>query len=107
MRNKLLESLRLEDLNGNARELAELIGLEAFIRLVDVYGGTSSLYIPKAEQLVLPVRDEMIRREFDGNNSYVLARKWGLTERYIREIAKEKMKELRLTPGPGQTSFWD
>ena len=107
MRNKLLESLRLEDLNGNARELAELIGMEAFIRLVGVYGGTSSLYVPKAEQLVLPVRDELIRREFDGGNSTQLARKWGLTERYIREIVKEKLKELRIAPGPGQISLWD
>lgn len=107
MRNELLEALRLEDLNGNARELAELIGMEGFIRLVDVYGGTSNLYIPKAEQLVLPVRDEMIRREFDGRNSIQLARKWGLTERHIREIVKDKIKELRIAPGPGQMSLWD
>lgn len=40
MRNELLNELKLEDLQGEARELAETIGMDAFRRLVDVYGGT-------------------------------------------------------------------
>ena len=36
MRNELLKELKLEDLQGENRELAECIGMEAFIRLVDV-----------------------------------------------------------------------
>lgn len=107
MRNELLEELRPDDLTGNAKDLAELIGMEAFAKLVDVYGGSSNLYVPKAEQLVLPVRDELIRREYNGRNVYELARKWGLTERYVREIIKEKAKELRDAPGPGQMSFYE
>ena len=62
MRNELLKELKLEDLDGSARELAEAIGMEGFIRLVDTYGGTSNLYVPVAEQLVRPVRDELIRQ---------------------------------------------
>lgn len=41
MRNELLNELKLEDLQGEARELAETIGMDAFRRLVDVYGGTA------------------------------------------------------------------
>lgn len=107
MRNELLKELKLEDLDGRARELAEAIGMEGFIRLVDTYGGTSNLYVPVAEQLVRPVRDEMIRREYNGRNIYELARKWGLTDRSIREIVKEEAKKLRTAPGPGQLSFLD
>ena len=92
MRNELMRNLSLEDLEGNARELAELIGMEGFIRVVEVYGGSSNLYIPKAEQLVRPLRDDCIRREFNGSNMSQLARKWGLTERYIREILKNNIR---------------
>ena len=48
MRNELLNELKLEDLQGEARELAETIGMDAFRRLVDVYGGTGRVYIPQA-----------------------------------------------------------
>ena len=53
MRNELLKELQLEDLSGSARELAELVGMEAFLNLVDVYGGSSNLYVPTAKQLIL------------------------------------------------------
>ena len=42
MRNELLKELRLEDLSGSSLELAEAIGMEGFIRLVDNYEGTST-----------------------------------------------------------------
>ena len=45
MRNELLKELRLEDLSGSSLELAEAIGMEGFIRLVDNYEGTSNLYV--------------------------------------------------------------
>lgn len=107
MWNELLKELQIEDLTGSARELAEIVGMEAFSRLVEVYGGSSNLYVPKADQLVLPIRDKLIQREYNGRNVFELSRKWGLTERYVREIVKEKAKELRVAPGPGQISFWD
>ena len=114
MRNELLKELQLEDLSGSARELAELVGMEAFLNLVDVYGGSSNLDVPTAKQLINPVRDELIRREFNGHNIDVLARRWDLTERYIREIVKEKAARFReerqrelLAPPPGQMTFWE
>ncbi|MEG1800971.1 MAG: hypothetical protein RR273_03250, partial [Oscillospiraceae bacterium] len=61
--NELLASLQLDDLRSGDKELAEIVGIEAFKRLVEVYGGTSKLYIPLAEMVVIPARDEIIRRE--------------------------------------------
>ena len=113
MRNELLKELRLEDLSGSSLELAEAIGMEGFIRLVDNYEGTSNLYVPKASELIRPVRDELIRREYNGKNVIALARKHSLTDRSIREIVKDKAAQLRekerkerLAPPPGQISFW-
>ena len=55
MRNEMLNELKLEDLQGGARELAETIGMDAFRRLVDVYGGTGRVYIPQADKLLIRV----------------------------------------------------
>ena len=43
---KLLHKLKLDDLTGDQRELAETIGIDAYIKLVDAYGG-SNIYIQK------------------------------------------------------------
>ncbi len=90
MRNELLNELKLEDLQGEARELAETIGMDAFRRLVDVYGGTGRVYIPQADKLLIPIRDRLIRDEYNGSNVYALCKKWSLSEGYIRGIVREK-----------------
>ena len=107
MRNELLELLQLEDLQGEAYELAELIGIEAFRKLVDRYGGTGRMYIPQADTLVIPLRDAKIREEYDGTNIYALCKKWELSEGYIRKIVAEKTEELRRRPLEGQSSFFE
>ena len=90
MRNELLNELKLEDLQGEARELAETIGMDAFRRLVDVYGGTGRVYIPQADKLLIPIRDRLIRDEYNGSNVYALCKKWNLSEGYIRGIVREQ-----------------
>lgn len=92
----LLDMLQMEDLSGNDFDLADTVGLEAFKNLVRTYGGINGLYVPKADRLVIPIRDTLIRREYDGTNTHALAVKWGLTERYILEIAKDKAKQIRI-----------
>ncbi|MEG1752468.1 MAG: Mor transcription activator family protein [Christensenella sp.] len=103
--NELLDMLELDDLKGAARELADVIGLESFKKLVTVYSGSDGIYIPKVNSIVEPIRNSLIRREFNGYNAYDLARKWDLTERHIREIAKEEIKEIKLKPVDGQISW--
>lgn len=107
MNESLLSKVTLEQLDGNARELADTIGLEAFIKLVLRYGGTDNLYIPVVKSVVQDARDALIQEEFDGGNFLELARKWSLTERYIRELVKDKRKEIRLKPNEGQISLFE
>ena len=103
---ELLELLKLEDIKSpSGAEIAQLIGMAAFRELVFHYGGCN-LYIPEAEKLILPVRNEMILREFNGNNRTQLARKWGISERHMRNLTKEKMTELKAEAISGQTSFF-
>lgn len=104
MQKDLLAALTLDDLTGRDHEMAQAIGLEAFKALVTTYGGTEP-YIPKAANLVIPIRNELIRREFNGGNYADLSMKWGLTERYIRLIVEAKAKEIRYRPAIGQLSL--
>lgn len=105
----LVEMLTIEDLTGAELDLAETVGIEAFKNLVRVYGGTSGLYIPKADRIVIPIRDTLIRREYNGDNAAELAVKWNLTERYIQEKVKEQskqIKEMRSQPPKEQLRFF-
>ena len=74
-----LDQLTLEQLQGNQRELAETIGIEAYKRLVLKYGG-GNIYICK------PLRDDAIYQHFDGGNYRELALAYHLTEKTVRDI---------------------
>lgn len=102
----LLELLTLEDLSGNDLDLATLVGIDGFKNLVRTYGGTSKLYVPKADMVAIPVRDTLIKREYNGYNTYELAIKWGLSERYIQDKVKEETKKIKAQPTEGQTSLF-
>ena len=81
--DKLAEGLTLEMLpEGLYRMIAEAIGTDNFYKLAEVVGGTT-VYIPKPES---------VTEEFTGYNHPELARKYGVTERWVRRIC-----------GPGQT----
>ena len=107
MWNELIDQLTLEELTGEARDLAELIGMDAFRRLLRVYGGTGLVYIPKPSKLLKGVRDAKIREEYNGSNLYALCRRWGLSEAYVRKIVADKIKELRRSPLDGQMSLYE
>ena len=84
---------------GIYREIAEAIGLDNFVRLTRIIGG-STCYFPKTESLLKPVRDEAIREEFNGYNHAELANKYGVTPRWVRYICGDG-------DVPGQISFED
>jgi len=100
----LLDRVQIENLDEEQKVLAELIGMEAFKKLVKAFNGTS-IYIPKVESLEKTVRDEMIKEEFDGGNYRELALKFGLTETWIRNIVLDKAKEIKARPIEGQMSL--
>lgn len=86
----LLKQLTIDDLHGDTRDLAETIGMEAFLKLIEVYGGTGRLYIPQASVLTIPIRDAQIREEYDGTNLLNICRKWGISEGTVRRIVRAK-----------------
>ena len=99
--------LTLGDLREEQRQIAEIIGVEAYLKLTRVFGGTT-IYIAKAEEIIKRAdRDRQIREEFDGSNYAQLAVKYGLTEVWIRKIVYDKAEEIRRKPIDGQMSMED
>ncbi|EJU21683.1 Mor transcription activator family protein [Peptoanaerobacter stomatis] len=86
----MLDKLTIDDIeNTEQREIAEIIGIDSYIKLVKEYGGTS-IYILKEDSLIKDIRDSKIREEFNGGNYVYLAKKYNLTENSIRNIVNKK-----------------
>lgn len=97
--------LKINDLRDEQRQIAEVIGLEAYLELSRKFGGTT-IYVAKAEEIKRRIdRDTQIREEFNGNNYTQLAVKYGLTEVWIRNIVYEKAMEIRKKPIDGQMTL--
>jgi Mor family transcriptional regulator len=85
--------------DGYNRQIAEEIGVENLLKLTQSFGG-NTVYIPKTDSLVRPIRDIKIREEFNGHNYLQLSIKYNITERWVREICGEGYPE-------GQFSLFD
>lgn len=94
----------VDQLRSDQRELAEIIGIEAYKKLVANYAG-SFLYIQKIDSVLKDLRDKEIREKFDGGNYGSLAREYDLAEATVRDIVAEKRKQLRSAPLEGQMQF--
>lgn len=80
-----MSQIKSEALPEVYQEIAGIIGVENTVYLAQVYAGTS-VYFPKLERALLTVRNQVIRREFDGANLRALARRWNLSVRHLRQI---------------------
>lgn len=84
-----LKNVRFEHLSQEQQELANLLGFEVFLTLVERCGGTQ-LYVPKAETVGRAARNAMIRAEYNGSNIKALAAKYHLSDIQIRNIISGK-----------------
>lgn len=80
-----VKEVRLEDLPRQFHELVEAIGIEAAFKLAEAYPGMA-VYVPKPETLFERARNNMIRRDVRIIGYRGCARKYGLTEVWIRQI---------------------
>lgn len=87
----LWDSLELSDIPEEQRELANLIGVESFKKLVKAFGG-SSIYICKEDAILREKRNQEIVEAFTGNNYFELSKRYNLTERTIRDIVSASIK---------------
>lgn len=100
-----IDNIQIDDLDGEQRQLAETIGIEAYRGLVKQYAGMH-IYVPEHETFKNGQRNAQIRGEFDGYNFRDLARKYGLTESSIRRIVDDMREKIRKAPMDGQIDLF-
>lgn len=97
---KWAQDIRMEDIrNDSMADLAELVGVEAMMKIVETYSG-SVLYIPKMESVLAPIRDRHIREEFDGTNGHKLAIRYNVSDSWVLRVVNERQVY-------GQTSMFE
>lgn len=84
----MLNKVKLEDIPQVHRELADLIGLDAFKKLVK-YAGGSTIYVPVENCIVREVRNRILKATFKGDYKS-MARSYRISETHLRRILKEK-----------------
>ena len=92
----------LDDLFGNQRDIAEIIGVDNFIKLTKTFGG-DSIYIQKYSEVCNIQRNAEIRSKFNGYNFKELAHEYDLTERRVRQLCSDLISQRR----PYQLSLFD
>lgn len=94
-----LDTVTLDDLSGEQLDIAELIGIENYRKLVRHFGG-NQIRILQEDTLVKEKRDNEIRKLYNGRNELELSQKYNLSDRTIRAITAS-LKRI-----DGQTSFF-
>ncbi|MBI5550727.1 MAG: hypothetical protein HY911_04410 [Desulfobacterales bacterium] len=94
--NEANHHIKIDDLTGDARQIAEIIGLPALLALAEQMGG-GYIYLPRPDHLSLPARDRGINAEFTGRNIRELANKHNLTLRRIRQITRRTGRSSTVT----------
>ena len=89
---EIADEIPLDSLPEEYQIIAELFGMEGALRLAQ-RSGSMRIYVPKLDTLVREHRDARIRAEFTGFNHRELARKYGLSETWIREIVQHKSSD--------------
>ncbi len=84
---KELTSSMLPD--GICKSIAEEIGADNLLKLAVLVGG-STFYMPQAESILRPLRNQKIKEEYNGYNSAELAERYGITPRQIQQIVQQK-----------------
>ena len=86
-----LYQITSNDLPGDFREIAQLIGLGPTMKLLKQFGG-AQLYVPKHESVTRPVRNRAIAAEFDGSNFKQLALKYKISIRQVYSVLRQEKK---------------
>ena len=83
----IVDQISLEDLPESYRDVAMVVGVENTIKLSDTLGGLA-YYFQQLDKVLIRKRDALIKSEFTGANHKPLARKYGLSEVWIRQIVQ-------------------
>ena len=75
-----------KDFTEDVQLLCSEFGMATALRMIKLFGG-QAVYFKSLKEVVRPVRDKIIRERFNGGSDYKdLAKEFGLTVNYVRQI---------------------
>lgn len=81
-----IDDLIYEDVPESLKDVLHVVGMEKFIELIKVVGGTS-VYFPSENNMLRSVRNRKIVEIFDGDYKCI-SRKYGISEVQARKILR-------------------
>jgi Mor family transcriptional regulator len=82
----IIENISVKALPNQCQEFLQCMDIQTLVSFMEYFGGTS-VYVPKVQSVLREVKKDSIIREYNKGLSYrELARKYKLSERWIREI---------------------
>lgn len=85
---------QIQDLPENLQPVARIMGLETFMELLEYSGGTT-LYFFKPDKLIVKARSRMICKDFPLLSTGELAKKYRVSDTWIRQILKNEQAKKR------------
>lgn len=81
-----VDDLVYDDVPDSLKDIPSVIGMDNFIELIKIVGGTS-VYFPSENNMLKAVRNRKIIEKFDGDYKY-LSHLYGLSEVQTRKIIR-------------------
>lgn len=97
--------IRYDDLPEKCQRVVDIIGMEAYLRLVEQFAG-DAIYLPSAESVAREARNREIRGLFNGRNYAELARHYGLTVAWVRQIVGDGRARGKAAPAQMQRGLF-
>lgn len=79
----------LEDIPYNLHAIVEIIGMENFLEVSKLYGG-SSIYIPVYNKTIMGDRNRRIVSEYNGKNLDRLRVRYDLSKEQLKYVLKKE-----------------
>ncbi len=77
--------INMEDVCENIQILYDIVGMENFLEISKMYGGTN-IYIPTYKSVIRNNRNREIIRKYNGKNINILANEYGISSTQIKKI---------------------
>lgn len=102
------DDIRLEDLQEQHQQYAQVIGVDNMIALAQEYGGTQ-IYIPKVDELIKNRKYRAISKGYEeGMTIKELAAKYQVSESTVYRLVREQIvRGVRNIPGQMSIADYD
>lgn len=80
--------VKLEELPEELIPIASFMGMDMFLNFCEEFGGCH-IYMPSKKSILRGYRNREIIRRYDGTNSKVLAKEFGISEIYLKSIIRK------------------